>query len=210
MQLVGARAVELAVGAARQLGDLREQPRGRAVVAFLEDEHRQAEQAELARLVADRVDILLAAVADEHHGVDAALAPLLAGVAQQAGDLRAAGQAAHRAHQAREFAAVRRPAADLEFVEAAIEGEPDLEAAECRSAATNISPCCVTGTIPGRLAAGRRIHGEQQPPARRRRRPWAAGCATSRTKASTADGAFAVPFGLAPSSDLRAIASCKE
>src|SRR6476659_1372460 len=64
-ELVGAAAVEPAIGAARQLGDLREDARGGAVVAFVEDEHRQAEQAELSRLVADLIDILLAAVADE-------------------------------------------------------------------------------------------------------------------------------------------------
>src|SRR5205823_14052379 len=64
-ELVGTGAVELAVGAAGQLGDLRKQTRRDPVVAFLEDEDRQAEKAELARLMADLVDILLAAVADE-------------------------------------------------------------------------------------------------------------------------------------------------
>ena len=163
-ELLGTRAVELAIGAARQLGDLREQPRRHAIVALLEDEHRQAEQAELARLVADLVDILLAAVADEHHRVEPALAPLLGGVAQQAGDLRAAGQAAHRPHQARQLAAVGRPAADLELVEAAIEGQPDLDAADFARRNEHLA-LLRRGCVPGRLAAGRRIHGEQQPPA---------------------------------------------
>src|SRR5882757_4365394 len=50
LELVRARAVELAVGAARQLGDLGKHARSRAVAALLEREHRQAEQTELARL----------------------------------------------------------------------------------------------------------------------------------------------------------------
>src|SRR5204862_2279603 len=126
----GTGAVELAVGAAGQLGDLRKQTRRDPVVAFLEDEDRQAEKAELARLMADLVDILLAAVADEHHRVDPALAPLLAGITQQPADLRAPRQAADPAHQPRQLAAVGRPAADLELVEATIEGEPHVESAQ--------------------------------------------------------------------------------
>src|SRR5882672_9109181 len=43
LELIGAIAVELRVGATRQLGDLRKEPRSDAVIAFLEDEHRQSE-----------------------------------------------------------------------------------------------------------------------------------------------------------------------
>src|SRR5258708_18354832 len=74
LELVRARAVELAVGAARQLGDLGKHARSNAITALLEHEHRQAEQTELARLVAYGVDILLAAIADADHGVQPALA----------------------------------------------------------------------------------------------------------------------------------------
>ena len=89
--------------------------------------------------MADLVDILLAAIADEDHGIDPALAALLAGIAQHSSDLGAPGQAAHRAHQPRQFAAIRGPTADLEFVEAAIEGKPHVEAAQS-AADKNISP----------------------------------------------------------------------
>src|SRR5256885_14768454 len=70
LELVGAVAIELRIGASRQLGDLRKESRGDTVVALLEHEHRQPEQAELARLVTDLVDLFLAAIADENHGGD--------------------------------------------------------------------------------------------------------------------------------------------
>src|SRR5579883_939790 len=128
-QFAGAVAIELAVGAARQLGDLREEPRRHTIVPFLEHEDRQAQQAELSRLVPDLVDVLLAAVADKDDGIDAALAPLFAGITQQPADLGLARQAADGTHQPCKLVAVGRPAADLEFLEAAIEGQPNLEAA---------------------------------------------------------------------------------
>src|SRR5262245_54266405 len=65
LELVRAVAIELAVSAPRQLGDLGKEPRRHPVLALLEDENRQAEQPELTRLVTDRVDIFLAAIADE-------------------------------------------------------------------------------------------------------------------------------------------------
>ncbi|MCX7364714.1 MAG: hypothetical protein NTV97_23145 [Alphaproteobacteria bacterium] len=153
------------MGTARQLGDLREQPRGNAVVALLEHEDRQAEQAQLPRLVTDGIDVLLAAVAHEDDGIETALAPLLAGVAQESRDLGTSRQATHRAHQAGELAAFGGPAAHLEFVEAAIEGETDVEPAQ-RVGRDEHLALDGAGMVPGRLAAGRRIHGEQKPAAR--------------------------------------------
>src|SRR4029079_14927564 len=81
-ELVRAVAIKLRIGAARKLVSLGKQPRSRAVIPLLEHEHRQTEQAELARFVPDLVDVLLAAVADEDHGVDPHLAPLLAPAGQ--------------------------------------------------------------------------------------------------------------------------------
>jgi len=86
-----------------------------------EHEHRQAQ---LARLVADAIDVLLASVAHEDHGIEPARAPLLAGIAQQPADLGAAGKAPHRTHQA-----IRGPAIDLELVKTAIEASRALSGA---------------------------------------------------------------------------------
>ena len=109
------------------------------------------------------IDVLLTAVADEDDRVDAAVAPLLPGVAQQAADLRATGEAAYRAHQTGKLAAVRGPAAHLEFIEAAVEREPHVEAAQRIGGHEHLAldPARV---IPCRFAARCRIHGEQQPP----------------------------------------------
>ena len=40
LELIGTVAIELGVGAARQLGDLRKEPRSDTIIAFLEHEHR--------------------------------------------------------------------------------------------------------------------------------------------------------------------------
>ena len=162
-QLIGAVAVEFTPRAAGQLGNLREQARRHTVVALLKNEDGKAQQAELSRLVTDLVDILLAAIADKHHRVDPALAALVGGVAQQAGNLGATRKAAHRTHQARKFAAVGRPAAYLEFLEAAIEGEPHVETAQTVGGSEHLA-LYGTGVIPGRLAARGGVHREQQAP----------------------------------------------
>ncbi len=86
----------------------------------------------------------------------------------------------------------RRPAADLELVEAAIEGEPDVDAADFARGDEHLA-LLRRGHVPGRLAAGRRIHGEQQPPAPAAARSFGGRLATSRVKASTADEVAAVP-----------------
>ena len=57
-QLVGTMAIELAPGSARQFRNLREQSRRHTIIAFLEDEHRQTKQSQLACLMTDGIDVM--------------------------------------------------------------------------------------------------------------------------------------------------------
>src|SRR5262245_51318032 len=97
-QLLGAVGVEPAVSAVAEAGDLAERLGRRAVPPLVEDEDGHTEQPELAGPVAERVDVLLHAVADENHGVD--LLPLALGqsVSEDLPDLRLAAEAAHGRH----------------------------------------------------------------------------------------------------------------
>ncbi len=54
-------------GAAGQLRHLLEDRAHHGIVAFLEDEHGHVHDAELARLVTQRISVFFQGVADEHH-----------------------------------------------------------------------------------------------------------------------------------------------
>src|SRR3546814_20195330 len=96
-------------------------------------------------------------------------------MAQHLPDLRLAAQAADRRHLARERCGVGYPGAGLALAEAAVEDELHVETADRggRLEHLGLDPA---GTVPGRLAARRRIQREHPPaaarpgPRRRRRR----------------------------------------
>src|SRR5262249_11468608 len=90
------------------------------------------------------------------------------------------------AHQPRKLAPVRGPSAHLELVEAAIESQANVEAAALARGDEHLA---LQGRceVPGRLAARRGVHGEQQASARSRR--------TRRHLAEVADEAIDVAGG---------------
>ena len=108
-QLRGRADIETAIGAARQPRDLAIGVLGDRVVAFLEHEHRHAEQAELAGARAQIVDRLLHGVADEDQRLHALLGVFLAGVAEHLADLGVAAAAIDVAHQVRRACRCRPP-----------------------------------------------------------------------------------------------------
>src|SRR3546814_9830840 len=87
-------------------------------------------------------------------------------MAQHLPDLRLAAQAADRRHLARERCGVGYPGAGLALAEAAVEDELHVETADRggRMEHLGLDPA---GTVPGRLAARRRIQREHQPAAAR-------------------------------------------
>ncbi len=83
---------------------------------------------------------------------------------QDLADLRLPGHAIDRTHHAQQFAGLGQPRADLELAETAIEGELDLEPAEIRRFREHLG-LDLGRPVPGRLAAGRRVEGKDQPSA---------------------------------------------
>ena len=134
--------------------------------ALLKEEAAHAFEAELAGDLADLVEILLEAVADEHQRGNPLLVRLAHHVLQHAADLGLAGETEHPGHQAHEVARVVDPAARAAFLEAAVVHELHVEAAERRGLEEHL-PLHLAGAIPARLARGGRVHREHQtrPPA---------------------------------------------
>ncbi len=124
---------------------------------------RHAEQAELARQVAEAVDVLLHGVADEHQRVDLALAGLANGMAEDLPDLRLPAEAAYAGHQPPKLLRIHRPAARPAFPEAAVVEKLHLKPAERRGFGEHLA-LDMTGPVPGRLAARRGIHREDETP----------------------------------------------
>ena len=144
-----------------QLGDVPESPLGLGIVALLKQERAHAQHAELAGGLADLVELLLEAVADEHQRRDPLLLGLAHGMLQDPADLGLARQAEHAGHQSDQIARIVDPAARPAFVEAAVVHELHVEAAERRRLEKHLA-LHLTRAIPGRLARGGRIHREDQ------------------------------------------------
>ena len=130
----------------------------------MKEEHGYAEQAKLAGVMAQVVDIFLHAIADEDQGVDRALLDFLEGVPEHPSDLGMAADAIDPRHAFQQGVGVRQPRRTLAFPEAAIEDKLHLEAAEgiglLEHAALDMA-----GGVPRRRPAGGGVHGEDQPPA---------------------------------------------
>ena len=149
---------------AGQLGNLAERAGGDRVVAFLKHECRHPANAELARDIADVVDILLEAVADEHQRIDAPGIGFAYGMAENFADLGAAAKTADLCHPPDELVGRRDPRARLAFAVAAEENQLDFKPAEPVGGMEHLG-LQVAGLVPGRLAARRRIHSKQKPAA---------------------------------------------
>ncbi len=153
--------------AARQAGDLAKRGRRDRIVTLLKQEGGNAAHAEFSRRVADLVDLLFEAVADEDQRVDALLVGGLDGVAQHLAQLGTPAEAADLNHAADQLVGRRHPRARLALPEPAIEDELDIEPAEPVRRLEHLR-LEMAGPVPSRLAARRRVHGEQQPAASRR------------------------------------------
>jgi hypothetical protein len=110
--------IEPAIGAPRQPRDLLEGSRGTPIVAFLEQEHGHTDEAELAGLLAQLIDIFFHAIAHIDDRMHLLLFVLLARVGQDLADLRVTAFAMDLAHQPRQGVRVAHPAAGLALVEA--------------------------------------------------------------------------------------------
>ena len=84
------------------------------------------------------------------------------GVLQHLADLRLAGAAHDPRHPADQRLRIRQPGARLEFAEAAIPGELDLEPAQRLGGREHLA-LDAAGAVPARLAAGGGVHREDQP-----------------------------------------------
>ena len=131
----------------------------------MEEEGAHAAQGQLAREVAQLVDTLLHGVADEDERVDALLLGLVAGMAQHAADLGPASDAAHGLHQPHELGGLADPAAGPALAEAAIVDELHVEPAQPLRLHEHRG-LHVAGLVPGPLARGRGVEGEDQAAAR--------------------------------------------
>src|SRR6185437_6565212 len=154
-QLLGTRRIEGAIGALADAGDLAEGAARDGVAAFMEDEDRNPEEAELPCPSAEPVDALLHRVADEDERGDPPRPRRARRMVEHAGDLRLAADAGDAAHCAVQRRRRGEPAACLALRKAAIEDELHLEPAERRRRLEHLS-LDAAGTIPARLAARRR------------------------------------------------------
>ena len=169
-QLLCTVGVKRTIGAARQVSDLAKGFLCLRIAAFVKDEHRYAEQAKLACLVAKRVDVFLHAVADEHDRIDLLALGLGDGKSQDLLDLCLAAAAGDGGHVLQERCGAVEPGAGFALAKATVEHELDVEAAERRSLPEHLA-LDVAGLVPGRLPACGRIEGEHQPAALARCRP---------------------------------------
>src|SRR4051794_8015486 len=102
--------------------------------------------------MAKAVDILLHRVTDKDQRVDPLLLGLGEGMIEYPGDLRLSADAEYRPHRAVQVGGGAKPAACLAFVEAAIEGELDVQAAK-RGGRFEHFALDLTGAVPARFAA---------------------------------------------------------
>ncbi len=107
------------------------------------------------------VDVFLHAVADEDDGIDLLLFGLGDGKFQNPADLCFAAAAGDDAHMLQERRGAVEPGAGLELGKTAVEHELDVEATERRGFLEHLR-LDLTGLVPGRLPARRRIEGEHQ------------------------------------------------
>ena len=156
--------VEPAVGALGETRDLAERLLGARVAPFLEQEHRHAQERQLARAPAKIVDVLLHAVADVHQRVDRLLRQLRARVREHLADLRVAPGARDARHQRRERVGVRHPARGSALAGAAEEYELHIEPADRLHGLEHVG-LQRQRHVPCRLPAHGGIHREHQPTA---------------------------------------------
>jgi hypothetical protein len=118
---------------------------------------------------------LLHAVAYENQRIDPALLSLIQGVLQDPANLCQPGGAADAGHAFKQRVGIRTPGRGFELHESAVKTELYLESTEVDRLAEHLG-LNLHRPIPCRLAARRRIHGEDEAPApaglnsRRRRR----------------------------------------
>src|SRR5690606_6851664 len=164
LELIRTLRIEAAACAPAQSGDLFERiPRYR-IVPLMKHEGRHTEQAHLAGLGTDLVDVLFERVADEDQRVHAAAAAFLDGMTQHPADLRLSTEASHGRHLPGERGRVGNPRARLALTEAAIEDELHVQPAE-RAGSMKHLRLDLAGSVPSGPAAGGGIHRENEPAA---------------------------------------------
>src|SRR6185437_12871916 len=120
-QLAGAIAIEAAISAVREPGDILEGALGGGVMASGEDADRHAEQAELSGEAAELVELFLHRIANKDQRADLLRLGRFQRVTQHARDLCLAAHTEDGAHRTVERLRGREPFARFAFIEAAIE-----------------------------------------------------------------------------------------
>jgi hypothetical protein len=160
-QALGATLIKVTPGAAADAGHFPETMRHRRVAALLEQEQGQALDATLARQLGEDRRLLLHRITDEDQRPRRGPGLLAENRAQQAGNLRAAGHAAHGAHAPGQLLRVSLPLVQVQFPEAAVPGELDRKRGEIGAGAEHVR-LQAHGQVPGGLPAGGRVHREHQ------------------------------------------------
>ena len=130
----------------------------------MKDKDRNPEQAQLAGVPAQPVDLLLHCITDKDERIDFAPSGLGDGVEQHPLDLSLAADTEDRAHNAVQVGGGGHPAARLALRKAAVIDELDLEPAERRRRLEHLA-LDPASAIPGRLAAGGGVERKNQPAA---------------------------------------------
>ena len=130
----------------------------------MEQKRRHAHDAELTGHVAQLVDVLLHAVADEYQRVDLVLPRFGGGVFQHPLDLGHAAGTTHLSHLCQQVRRAADPGTRVELPEPAVVTELDVETAQRLGFEKHLR-LDLTGAIPRGLPACGRIHGENQAPA---------------------------------------------
>jgi len=123
-----------------------------------------------AAVWAQLIDVLFHGVADIDRGRYLAVAGFALDVAQYLGDLRTAAPTLDTGHEPGKEGGVARPFGRAAFIEATEVDELDIKSADGFGRREHVA-LDLQCTIPGRLAAHGRIHGEDEPSALTRSRP---------------------------------------
>ncbi len=162
-QLMGAASVEVAVSAVGHVGDMSKGSLGNGIVTFLKQEGGNPSQAELPRELSQLVDTLFHTVPDKNQGVNPLSPGLAQCMGQDPGDLGLTSGTEHSGHTLEKVVRIGVPGACVEFAEASVIAELDIQAAESGCLLEHLA-LYMAGMVPGGLSTGGRIHGEQESP----------------------------------------------
>ena len=108
-QLARATIIKNTIGAPGQSGNFSKTPCCIRFITLLEDKGRNAQQPQLTRLIAERINRFFQAIADQHQGIQALTSGFLNSMFKNATNLRQTTPALHRCHTTLEFSGIGQP-----------------------------------------------------------------------------------------------------